>query len=61
MVLTLVRNVVTVVSVVALCATLVACSSSDDGRMAELEEQLDMAEAAGWRQNRRRILLKPLR
>ena len=46
MVLTLVRNVVMVVSVVALCATLVACSSSDDGRMAELEEQLDMAGAA---------------
>ena len=43
---TLIRNVVMVCSVAALCAALVGCSSSDDGKAAELEKQLDMAEAA---------------
>ena len=32
--------------VAALCALVIGCSSSDDGRVAELEEQLDMAQAA---------------
>ena len=42
---TLIRNVVMVCSVAALCAALLGCSSSNDGRMAELEKDLDMAEA----------------
>ena len=32
--------------VLSLCALVIGCSSSDDGRAAGLEEQLDMAEAA---------------
>ena len=32
--------------VVTLCALLIGCSGSDDGRVADLEEQLDMATAA---------------
>ena len=43
---TRIRNVAIVFSLAVLCAALIGCSSSDDGRMAELEEQLDMAEAA---------------
>ena len=34
------------VCTLALCALLVGCSSSDEGRLADLEEQLDMATAA---------------
>lgn len=42
MMLTRTRNVMVICSVVALCAALVGCSSSDDGRVADLEEQLNM-------------------
>ena len=45
MISTLTHNVV-MICAVAFCAALVGCSSSDDGRVAELEEQLNMAEAA---------------
>ena len=41
-----VRSIVMVCSVVVFCAALVGCSGSDDGRVAELETQLDMARAA---------------
>ena len=40
------RNAMVICSVVALCAALVGCSSSDDGKVADLERQLDMAKAA---------------
>lgn len=42
MMLTRIRNVMVICSMVALCAALVGCSSSDDGRVADLEEQLNM-------------------
>ena len=42
MMLTRTRNVMVICSVVALSAALVGCSSSDDGRVADLEEQLNM-------------------
>jgi hypothetical protein len=42
----LTRNLVTVCSVVALCAAVVGCSSSGDDDSADLERQLDMALAA---------------
>ena len=41
-----IRNVAMLFSLVVLCAALIGCSSSDDGRVAELEEQLNMAEVA---------------
>ena len=40
------RNIVLILSVTALCAALVGCSSSGDGDSGELEQQLDMAQAA---------------
>ena len=43
---TRIRNVAIVFSLAVLCAALIGCSSSNDGRVAELEEQLDMAETA---------------
>ena len=43
---TLARNVAMVFSLAVLCASLIGCSSSDDGRVAELDQQLDTAEAA---------------
>ena len=39
---TLIRNVVIVCSLAVVCAALVGCSSSDDDRSAELQQQLDM-------------------
>ena len=46
MVSTHTRNVAMVFSLAVFCAALIGCSSSDDGRVAELEGQLDMTEAA---------------
>ena len=39
---TLIRNVVMVCSIIVLCALVVGCSSSDDGKSANLQRQLDM-------------------
>ena len=46
---TLTRNIMVVCSVVAICAALVGCSSSGDGRAADLQRQLDMAKTAQMR------------
>ena len=46
MVFTLPSKTAMVFSVVACCAALIGCSSSDDGKSAELERQLDVEKAA---------------
>ena len=43
---TLSRKALLVCSVAMLCAALIGCSSSDDGKLADLEQQLDMEKAA---------------
>lgn len=43
---TLMRNAVMICLMAVFCAVVIGCSSSDNGRVAELEGQLDMAEAA---------------
>ena len=43
---TLSRKALLVCSVAMLCAALIGCSSSDDGKVAELERQLNMTQAA---------------
>ena len=43
---TLFRKAMLMCSVAVLCAALIGCSSSDDGKSAELERQLDVEKAA---------------
>ena len=43
---TLFRKAMLICSVAVLCAALIGCSSSDDGKSAELERQLDVEKAA---------------
>ena len=42
----LARNVMVVCSLAVFCLAVMGCSSSDDGKLAELERQLDVEEAA---------------
>ena len=39
-------NIAVICSVVVFCVVLIGCSSDDNGKLAELERQLDMEEAA---------------